>query len=75
MHNLQCSKFFSTTSTDAFMLTTLCSGMAPYNTLFNLIIQALLMLPLKLISFFYLYYFEKASVQCKKDEEEKEKIK
>lgn len=44
---------------ESFILTTLCSGMTRHSSVFHLILQCLLLGPLKLISAFYLTSFNK----------------
>ena len=55
---------------DGFLLTTLSAGMSPYNSVIELIIQAVLMGPFRIIGAFYLYSFKKVILQCMKNREQ-----
>ncbi|XP_031779959.1 3-ketodihydrosphingosine reductase [Nasonia vitripennis] len=66
-------KFFSIIGFESFILTTLCSGMSPYGSLSELLLQSVLMGPLRMISAFYLYSFEKIVKRCMKERESHKK--
>ncbi|XP_034943773.1 3-ketodihydrosphingosine reductase [Chelonus insularis] len=57
-------KFFSTTGFDGFILTTLCAGMSPFTSIYELLIQLLLMGPLRLVGAFYLTLFQRIIRNC-----------
>ncbi|XP_063983057.1 3-ketodihydrosphingosine reductase [Diachasmimorpha longicaudata] len=52
-------KFFSTSGIDGFMLTMLCSGMSPVSSFTQLVLEALLMGPFRLVGACYLASFDK----------------
>lgn len=51
--------FMSTVGFESFMLSTLCVGMSPFSSLAEVILQAFLVGPFRLISSFYLRSFQK----------------
>ncbi|XP_058804285.1 3-ketodihydrosphingosine reductase [Phymastichus coffea] len=67
------NKFFSFVGMESFILTTLCTGMSPYASLGELLLQALLMGPLRIISAFYLYSFKNIVKNCMKERESQKK--
>ncbi|KAL7305796.1 hypothetical protein TKK_0002044 [Trichogramma kaykai] len=67
-------KFFSIVGVESFILTTLCSGMSPYSSLYELLLQAQFMGPLKLISAFYRYHFDNIINRCAKERESQKKV-
>lgn len=61
-------RFFSIVGFESFVLTTLCSGMSPITSIFEVVLQILLMSILKLISIGYLLKFQNIiykSLKCK----------
>ncbi|XP_072747996.1 3-ketodihydrosphingosine reductase [Anoplolepis gracilipes] len=57
-------KFFSFIGLDGFILATLCSGMSPFKSISELLLQALLMGLLRIVSAFYLICFDKIILNC-----------
>lgn len=57
-------KFFSTVGLEGFILTTLCSGMSPFFSICELLLQASLMGLLRIVSAFYLTSFQKIILNC-----------
>ncbi|XP_011504626.1 PREDICTED: 3-ketodihydrosphingosine reductase [Ceratosolen solmsi marchali] len=66
--------FFSTVGWESYVLTTLCSGMSPLSSFFELIFQTLLMGPLKMCSAFFHYHFKSIVIQCMTERENRKKI-
>ncbi|XP_043277100.1 3-ketodihydrosphingosine reductase [Venturia canescens] len=68
-------KFFSTVGFDGFILTVLCSGMSPFASIFDLILQSILMGPLRLVGACYLISFRKTIENCMKTRDKNKKSK
>ncbi|XP_076376913.1 3-ketodihydrosphingosine reductase isoform X2 [Megalopta genalis] len=66
-------KFFSTIGVEGFMLTVLCSGMAPVGSITELFVQSVLMGPFRLISAFYLIHFKRIIKNCIKTRDKNKK--
>ncbi|XP_017776150.1 PREDICTED: 3-ketodihydrosphingosine reductase [Nicrophorus vespilloides] len=62
-------RFFSTIGMESWILTTLCVGMSPFTYVFDLILEALLLSPLRLISAYYLRSFQKTVTKCSRKNE------
>lgn len=56
---LQKGKFMSSIGFESFLLTTLCVGMTPFITTFDVIMEAALLGPFRIISCLYLTSFHK----------------
>ncbi|KAG5894924.1 hypothetical protein JTB14_008883 [Gonioctena quinquepunctata] len=57
-------RFFSYTGFESFILTTLCIGMSPFSSFFDVIVQAVLLGPLRLVSVYYQLSFDKIIKKC-----------
>ncbi|KAJ8983088.1 hypothetical protein NQ317_007130 [Molorchus minor] len=58
-------KFFSYIPTlECFVLTTLCVGMSPFGSLLELLIQVVLLGPLRLVAAFYIMSFDRIVKKC-----------
>ncbi|KAJ8929629.1 hypothetical protein NQ314_017671 [Rhamnusium bicolor] len=57
-------KFFSYIGFESFILTTLCIGMSPFSSLLEILIQAIILGPLRLIGAFYIVSFSKIIKKC-----------
>ncbi|XP_029166173.1 3-ketodihydrosphingosine reductase [Nylanderia fulva] len=66
-------KFFSSVGLDGFILTTLCSGMSPFKSISELLLQASLMGLLRIVSAFYLTSFEKIIQNCMRTRDKNKK--
>lgn len=66
-------KFFSTVGMEGFILTVLCSGMSPFNSIRELFIQSMLMGIFRLISACYLIHFQKIILNCMKTRDRNKK--
>ncbi|CAK9805015.1 3-ketodihydrosphingosine reductase [Anthophora plagiata] len=66
-------KFFSTVGTEGFMLTVLCSGMSPFSSIKELLVQSMLMGIFRLISACYLVHFQKIIRNCMKTRDKNKK--
>jgi 3-dehydrosphinganine reductase len=58
------NNFFSVVGFESFILTTLCTGMSPFASLLELMIQSVLLGPLRLIGAYYLTSFDKIIQKC-----------
>ncbi|XP_066148968.1 3-ketodihydrosphingosine reductase [Euwallacea fornicatus] len=56
--------FFSYIGFESFILTTLCIGMSPFNNVIDILLQSLLMGPIRLIAAFYVKHFEGIVRKC-----------
>lgn len=59
-------KFFSTVGIEGFMLTVLCAGMSPFNSIMELLSQSMLAGLFRLISAWYLVNFKRIIQNCMK---------
>nr|XP_034195856.1 3-ketodihydrosphingosine reductase isoform X2 [Osmia lignaria] len=59
-------KFFSTVGIEGFMLTVLCVGMSPFNSIMELLSQSMLVGLFRLVSAWYLVNFKKIIQNCMK---------
>ncbi|XP_006608893.1 3-ketodihydrosphingosine reductase [Apis dorsata] len=66
-------KFFSTVGMEGFILTVLCCGMSPFNSIRELFIQSMLMGIFRLISACYLVHFQKIILNCMKTRDRNKK--
>lgn len=64
MHDALSSNFFSYVGSESFILTTLCVGMSPFHSVFDLLVQSVLLGPLRLVAAFYVKYFENIVNKC-----------
>lgn len=64
MYFLQASNFFSYIGLESFLLTTLCVGMSPFSSLFDVLWQCLLLGPFRLVGCFYLIQFRNIIKKC-----------
>ncbi|XP_076261357.1 3-ketodihydrosphingosine reductase [Rhynchophorus ferrugineus] len=64
---------FSYVGFESFILTTLCIGMSPFSSIIELIIQFILLGPLRLIGAFYIKQFENIVLKCFKNPNIQEK--
>lgn len=60
----QAGKFFSIVGLEGFILATLCSGMSPFKSIGELLLQASLMGLLRIVGAFYLISFDKIILDC-----------
>ncbi|XP_066261492.1 3-ketodihydrosphingosine reductase [Euwallacea similis] len=56
--------FFSYIGFESFILTTLCIGMSPFHNVIDVLLQSLLMGPLRLVAAFYVKHFEGIVRKC-----------
>nr|CAI5832185.1 unnamed protein product [Callosobruchus analis] len=63
--------FFSYIGFESFILTTLCVGMSPFQSVFDIIIQSCLLGMLRLVAAFYSIYFNGIIQKCFKEKEAK----
>lgn len=66
-------KFFSTVGKDGFFLCTLCSGMSPFASIWELLTQVSLMGFFRLVSAFYLILFQRIILNCMKTRDKNKK--
>ncbi|XP_012165037.1 3-ketodihydrosphingosine reductase [Bombus affinis] len=66
-------KFFSTVGMEGFMLTVLCSGMSPLNSIRELFLQSMLMGIFRLVSACYLVHFRTIIQNCMKTRDRNKK--
>ncbi|XP_017761187.1 PREDICTED: 3-ketodihydrosphingosine reductase [Eufriesea mexicana] len=59
-------KFFSSIGVEGFMLTVLCSGMSPFHSILDLLLQSTLMGIFRLVSAYYLVHFQEIIRNCMK---------
>ena len=71
--SLQNGKFFSTVGFDGFILSILCAGMSPFTSMCELILQVLLMSPMRLVSACYLISFRKTIENCMQTRDQNKK--
>ncbi|KAL0271723.1 UNVERIFIED_CONTAM: hypothetical protein PYX00_008720 [Menopon gallinae] len=64
-------RFFSYVGIEGFLLTTLCSGMSPFSSVSELILQVSLMSFFRLLSVFYLLHFRNIIRSCSRTTQEK----
>ncbi|CAH1970027.1 unnamed protein product [Acanthoscelides obtectus] len=64
-------KFFSYVGFESFILTTLCVGMSPFQSVFDVIIQSCLLGMLRIVGAFYSMYFNGIIKKCFKEKESK----
>nr|CAH7721855.1 unnamed protein product [Callosobruchus chinensis] len=64
-------RFFSYIGFESFILTTLCVGMSPFKSVFDVIIQSCLLGMLRLVAAFYSIYFNGIIKKCFKEKEPK----
>ncbi|CAH0561983.1 unnamed protein product [Brassicogethes aeneus] len=60
-------KFFSYIGFESFILTTLCVGMSPIMSVFDTILQIIILGPLRAIGCFYINKFDKIILDCYKE--------
>lgn len=73
MHDALVGKFLSSNGLDGFILTTLCAGMAPFSSVTELLLQALLAGILRLIGACYLISFQRIILNCMKNRDKNKK--
>ncbi|CAL7944906.1 unnamed protein product [Xylocopa violacea] len=66
-------RFFSTVGMEGFLLTVLCSGMSPFNSIWELLLQSMLMGIFRLVSASYLVHFRKIIQNCMKTRDRNKK--
>jgi len=66
-------QFISTMGLEGFIQSTVCIGMAPFTSAFDLIIQVLTMGLFRLISVCYLYKFQRIVVKCMENRDQKKR--
>ncbi|XP_046623969.1 3-ketodihydrosphingosine reductase [Neodiprion virginianus] len=66
-------KFFSTIGLDGFILVTLCAGMSPFSSIYELLLQSLLAGILRLVGACYLISFQKIILDCMKNRDKNKK--
>lgn len=66
--------FYSTVGAEGFMLTTLCAGMTPVSSLFELVTQVCLMGFMRLVSVCYLMSFHRIIRNCMKTRDQTKKL-
>ncbi|CAG9816814.1 unnamed protein product [Phaedon cochleariae] len=64
-------KFFSYVGFESYILTTLCVGMSPFASFLEVITQAVLLGPLRLVSAFYIMSFQNIVKKCHLERENK----
>ncbi|KAG5898108.1 hypothetical protein JTB14_027465 [Gonioctena quinquepunctata] len=57
-------RFFSYTGYESFILTTLCMGMSPFSSFLDVLVEAVLLGPLRLISVYYQHSLNKIIEKC-----------
>jgi len=70
---LQAGKFFSFVGVEGFLLVTLCSGISPFNSIGDLLLQVLLMGLLRIVGVFHLIFFDKIILNCMKTRDKNKK--
>ena len=71
MSDALAGNFFSHVGLESFLLTTLCTGMTPFTSTFEVVLQSLLLGPFKLICSFYLRSFHRIVERCATKDHEK----
>ncbi|KZC10134.1 PREDICTED: 3-ketodihydrosphingosine reductase [Dufourea novaeangliae] len=66
-------KFFSTVGVEGFILTVLCSGMSPFSSIVELVVQSMLSGLFRLISACYIIHFQKIIRNCIKTRDKNKK--